>query len=57
MKRETFGQLGTGETVDRVILTGGGLTASIITYGAALQDLRLDGHDKPLVLGFDALED
>ena len=57
MKRETFGQLGTGETVDRVTLTGGGLTASIITYGAALQDLRLDGHDKPLVLGFDALED
>ncbi|WP_095596122.1 aldose epimerase family protein [Actibacterium pelagium] len=41
-----------GQTIDRVTLQGGGLTASVITYGAVLQDLRLDGHDAPLVLGF-----
>ncbi len=28
-----------------------------MTWGAALQDLRLDGHDAPLVLGFDRFED
>ena len=28
-----------------------------MTYGAAVQDLRLDGHDAPLVLGFDRFED
>jgi aldose 1-epimerase len=56
MARQAFGQTANGETVDKVTLTGGGLTASIITYGAALQDLRLEGHDAPLVLGFDTLD-
>lgn len=56
MARQAFGQTAAGETVDRVTLTGGGLTASIITYGATLQDLRLAGHPAPLVLGFDNLD-
>ncbi|WP_371170743.1 aldose epimerase family protein [Aliiroseovarius sp. 2305UL8-7] len=49
---EDFGTLPTGETVHRLRLTGGGLTAHLMTYGAVLQDLRLEGHKAPLVLGF-----
>ncbi|UWQ15374.1 galactose mutarotase [Aliiroseovarius sp. M344] len=49
---EEFGTLPTGETVHRLRLEGGGLTGHILTYGAILQDLRLEGHDAPLVLGF-----
>lgn len=41
-----------GRTVHRVTLTGDGLTARILTFGAVVQDLRLDGHPPPLVLGF-----
>jgi aldose 1-epimerase len=41
-----------GRAVHRVTLTGGGLTAHVLTYGAVLQDLRLERHDAPLVLGF-----
>ena len=55
--REIFGQItsgeNTGQSVYRVKLTGGGLTANIITWGASVQDLRLEGHSLPLVLGFD----
>jgi aldose 1-epimerase len=53
LKREIFGQTKSGETVYRVEIKGGGLTAKIITWGAVIQDLRLDGHDAPLLLGFD----
>jgi aldose 1-epimerase len=55
--QEVFGHTSEGETVHRVELRGGGLTASIMTWGAALQDLRLDGHPHPLVLGFPRFED
>ncbi|WP_113447470.1 aldose epimerase family protein [Rhizobium cremeum] len=57
MQKEIFGQTASGETVERVTLSAGGLTARIMTYGASIQDLRLDGHVAPLVLGFDRLED
>lgn len=50
---EVFGTLPGGEPVHRVRIGGGGLSAAILTYGAVLQDLRLDGHDAPLVLGFE----
>ena len=53
LKREVFGQTESGESVYRVEIKGGGLTAKIITWGAVIQDLRLDGHDAPLLLGFD----
>lgn len=54
---EVFGTTEAGEAVRRVTLSGGGLTARIITLGATIQDLRLDGHAAPLVLGFERLED
>lgn len=51
-----FGQLPSGATVDQITLKGGGLTAHVLTYGAILRDLRLDGCAAPLVLGFEGLE-
>lgn len=50
---EDFGQTADGKTVQRVTLSGGGLTARFLTWGAVLQDLRLEGHAGPLVLGFE----
>lgn len=52
---EVFGQTKTGEPVKRIAIAGGGLSASLLSFGAILQDLRLAGHDAPLVLGFDDL--
>lgn len=49
---ETFGTMPSGEPVHRLHIAGGGLRASVLTYGAVLQDLRLAGHDFPIVLGF-----
>lgn len=54
---EQFGLLETGEPVELVVLTGGGLKAKVITWGAVIQDLRLDGHEPPLVLGMESLSD
>lgn len=54
---EIFGTLESGETVRRVTITGGGLTVSVLTYGAVIQDVRLDGHAPSLVLGFDNFPD
>lgn len=51
-----FGRTPEGETVHRVSIVGGGLRASIMEWGAAVQDLRLDGHDAPLVLGFETFD-
>jgi aldose 1-epimerase len=53
---EEFGKTSDGQTVHRVRIGGGGLSVAIITWGAAIQDLRLEGHAAPLVLGFPALE-
>lgn len=44
-----FGTTGDGARVRRVALAAGRLTAGILTHGAILQDLRLDG--RPLTLG------
>lgn len=57
MTREPFGTTDAGEAIERVTIAGGGLTAKIINWGAAIQDLRIDGHGAPLVLGFDRFED
>ncbi len=54
---EIFGHMPDGEPVYRVTLRGGGLTAKVITRGAAIQDLRLEGHAPPLMLGFEKFED
>ena len=48
-----FGKMPDGTPVKRVTISGGGLTANVLTYGAILQDLRLEGHDTSLVLGFE----
>jgi aldose 1-epimerase len=53
LEREEFGRTATGETVYRVKIAGGGLTAHILSWGAVIQDLRLDGHEAPLLLGFE----
>ncbi|MHA6642043.1 aldose epimerase family protein [Mesorhizobium sp. A623] len=53
---ELFGTTQAGEAVRRFTIRGGGLSADIIGWGAVLQDLRLVGHDAPLVLGYDRLE-
>jgi aldose 1-epimerase len=54
---EHFGETADGETVRRYRIEGGGLAASILDYGALVQDLRIEGHGPPLVLGFGRLED
>ncbi len=51
---EEFGHLANGEPVHRVSIAGGGLSAQFLTYGTVLQGLQLEGHDKPLVLGFES---
>jgi len=53
---EAFGQLGDGRAVERVRLSAHGLSANILTWGAVLQDLRLDGVGHSLVLGFPEFE-
>lgn len=57
VENEVFGRLETGEPVYRISISGGGLTATVITWGAVIQDLRLEGHQPPLVLGFEQLPD
>jgi len=46
-----FGRTPDGETVEAVDLAAGGLHATVLTLGASLHDLRLDGADWPLTLG------
>lgn len=55
MTATDFGTLPDGRPVRRVTLSAHGLTASVISWGASLQDLRLDGMAHPLVLGFPEL--
>lgn len=57
MTSEIFGETPDGEAVHRITLSGGGLTAKVLTWGAAIQDLRLEGHEPPLVLGYEDFAD
>ncbi len=57
MAIEVFGRTESGEQVERLSISDGQLTATIITWGAAVQDLRLRGHDAPVVLGFHKFAD
>lgn len=54
---EVFGAGPNGEIVTRVVLKGGGLTAKVLSWGSIIEDLRLEGHPAPLVLGFDNMPD
>ncbi len=47
---EAFGETADG-VVRRVTIAGGGLTAHVLSWGGVVQDLRLEGHAPPLVLG------
>lgn len=49
---ELFGYLPDGTKIHRISIQGSGLQASFLTYGAILQNLQLEGHHYPLVLGF-----
>ncbi|MBA4791638.1 MAG: galactose mutarotase [Rhizobiales bacterium] len=55
-ERDVFGHTADGEPVLRLAISGGGLTASVLTWGAVIQDLRLAGHAPPLVLGFETFD-
>ena len=52
-----FGQTATGQDIQRITLRKGDLTASILTYGAILQSVRLAGVAHDLTLGSDRLAD
>jgi len=54
--REQFGTTLDGKSVERVILSAAGLQANILTWGAVVQDIRLAGHEYPLVLGFNEFD-
>ncbi|MBV2142861.1 galactose mutarotase [Falsochrobactrum sp. TDYN1] len=47
-----FGYAPDGQAVHRLTIANGPLEAKIITWGAAIQDLRMKGHDAPLVIGY-----
>jgi aldose 1-epimerase len=54
---DVFGQMPDGEPVGAVEISGGGLKATILSYGSLLYDLRLKSHDSPLVLAYDNFAD
>lgn len=57
MNKEKFGYMNDGSTVERITLRGGGLTMNLLSWGCVVQDLRLEGHPPPLVLGFEKFDD
>jgi len=46
-----FGTASDGQAVQHITLRAGGLTVSVLTWGAVVQDVRLAGADWPLTLG------
>ena len=54
---QPFGTTPDRTSVHRVAISGGGLTAEVLTWGSVLQDLRLEGHAPSLVLGLETLDD
>jgi aldose 1-epimerase len=56
MSARSFGTLPDGTAVEAVTIAHGDLTATILTYGAVIQDIRLVGVTHPLVLGYDTIE-
>lgn len=49
---EILGYAPDGQAVHRLTIANGPLEAKIITWGASIQDLRMEGHDAPLVIGY-----
>lgn len=56
MAISVFGFLPDGEEARQAQISAGGLTVDVMSYGACLRDIRLDGIDHPLVLGFDDID-
>ncbi len=56
MNTQEFGTAPDGSTVYCASIKGGGLTLNLLSFGAVVQDLRLEGHAPPLVLGFETLD-
>lgn len=56
MSVEKFGKTANGDDVYLVTISAGGMSANIINWGAVIQDLRLEGHTPPLVLGFEEFD-
>lgn len=52
-----FGTTKDGKDIQKITLTEGDLTVSLLTYGAIVQDVRLAGVDRSLTLGSDNLAD
>ncbi len=54
---ERFGETADGREVHLVRIAGGRLDAEVLTFGAAIRSLRLDGWPHPLSLGFPSVAD
>ena len=54
--KEIFATTPEGDTVEIVTITNGPATARVMTWGATLQDFRLEGIDHSLVLGSPVFE-
>lgn len=52
-----FGTLADGNEVQAITIKGHGLSATVLTYGAILQDVRLDGVEYSLTVASDSLAD
>lgn len=55
MTNDLFGHLPDGRAVERIRLQSGKIRANVLTLGAIVQDVRMDGVAHPLVLGADTL--
>ena len=59
VRRDEFGPMSDGRAVDRFVLDGHGLSATVISYGASLHSLFVPGRDGALddvVLGGDTID-
>ena len=54
---QVFGVTADGTQVEKLTLRAGDLTVSVLTWGAVLQSVRLDGVTHDLTLGSDTLSD
>jgi aldose 1-epimerase len=52
-----FGILADGRAVQSITIAAEGISATLLTWGAVLQDLRMAGVDRSLTLGSDSLAD
>ncbi|WP_299412999.1 aldose epimerase family protein [uncultured Sulfitobacter sp.] len=54
--KEIIGKDETGAPVHRITLRREGMRAAVLSHGAILQDLRIAGHERSLVLGYSDLQ-